>query len=258
MAAGAPAGALRQQQCVIKAADEHFASGAAFGDVAFQAQRGVALGEQLGVHRAMRLMAGGAAFTHGFMLEHVRPALGIMALGADLCRRDQRRPRPLDGRPPVRIVAILASQAPLRYRVMIRQLERRPSGHVAIGSRSTGLAWDSKSSPARRRTRCAGCPARGRIRTPPRAHSVPGLGGLRAPPSETPARFPRGNPRTRRCRRSWRRGWWAAPSPSGSACRRRPGRWPGQPKVPSKGKSASGGGKRKTGEWERWARRVQS
>lgn len=52
--------------------------------VALEAKIIVAFGEQLGIDRAVRVVADRAAFTQGFVLEDERFALLAMALGAGL------------------------------------------------------------------------------------------------------------------------------------------------------------------------------
>jgi len=50
--------------------------------VAFQAQIGVPFGEEFGIHRAMRIVAGNATFPERLMLERVGALLGAMAAEA--------------------------------------------------------------------------------------------------------------------------------------------------------------------------------
>ena len=82
MATGGPAGAPRQERGVVPRPDVDPAPLGLLLEMAFQAQGGVPLAQHLGVHRAMRLMAGRATFANGFMLEHERAALGHVTLAA--------------------------------------------------------------------------------------------------------------------------------------------------------------------------------
>ena len=80
--ARAPASSALQKRGVITSTDHDHARCHLLLEMAFQAQGGVPLAQHLGVHRAMRLMAGRATFANGFMLEHERAALGHVTLAA--------------------------------------------------------------------------------------------------------------------------------------------------------------------------------
>jgi hypothetical protein len=56
----------------------------------FQAKVGVALDEHLVIDASMRVMAGGATFTNGFVLENERAALRGVALDASVALGGQR------------------------------------------------------------------------------------------------------------------------------------------------------------------------
>ena len=87
--AGRPAGALLDTQSVVGAADEKLAP-ADLLEVAFQTEVGVAHGQQLGIDRAVRSMAGRASLAHGLVLEDERPALGGMAAEAAFVFGEER------------------------------------------------------------------------------------------------------------------------------------------------------------------------
>ena len=82
VAAGGPAGALRQALRVVGTADEKLPGTGLLDEVTFQTQIRVPLGQQLGIDRAVRVVAGGAAFAQGFVFEHERTLLGRMAAQA--------------------------------------------------------------------------------------------------------------------------------------------------------------------------------
>ena len=81
VAARRPARALLQASRVIGTPNK---DGSALNllEMAFQAQIGVAHGQQLGVDTAMDRVTCRAAFPHGFVLEHKRAALGRMTFQA--------------------------------------------------------------------------------------------------------------------------------------------------------------------------------
>ena len=75
-------------QGMVRASDEKLAV-ADLLKVAFKTEVGVTNSEQLGVHRAMRRMAGGAAFAQGIVFEHIGPALlGVAAEAIVICRKE--------------------------------------------------------------------------------------------------------------------------------------------------------------------------
>jgi hypothetical protein len=88
MATGAPASAgfkpagVVAGAAVVASEGDNRAGDGRMGEVAPQAKIGVAIQEHLGVHRAVRVMAHGATFTHGFVFENERTFLGRVASGA--------------------------------------------------------------------------------------------------------------------------------------------------------------------------------
>ena len=119
MAAGAPASALGQQGGVVEAADEHLPACDLLLEVALQAKRGVTFGEEFGVDRAMRAVAGGATFAHGFVFENKRPALGFVAPKAAIIFSEQLGATARVGGPLVGRMALGATQFSFRDGVMV-------------------------------------------------------------------------------------------------------------------------------------------
>ena len=70
VATGGPAAALPHKRGMVHLADEQVAGRGLRLRVAFQAEVGVMLHEQLGVNGPVRVVTDGAAFAHGFMLEN--------------------------------------------------------------------------------------------------------------------------------------------------------------------------------------------
>ena len=117
--------ALLQERRVIEVADEYLPRRMGQSDlrVAFQAQIVVALGQHLRVDRAMHVVAGGAALSHGFMLEHVRPGLLAMALRAVLVHATDPHLLRQENVFAVRIVAGRAAHPPFLHRMMELEAE---------------------------------------------------------------------------------------------------------------------------------------
>ena len=82
VAAGGPAGAAGEERGVVATADEDDAGRGLLLEVALQAEVGVAALEHLGVHGAVRVVAGDAALAGRLVLEHIRAALLDVALQA--------------------------------------------------------------------------------------------------------------------------------------------------------------------------------
>src|SRR6185295_3351296 len=82
VATGRPTGALLQTSGVIAIADEDFAVGPLLLEMTFEAEVRVALDQHLLVDRAVRRMAGHAAFADRFMFKHKRAALRGVTLEA--------------------------------------------------------------------------------------------------------------------------------------------------------------------------------
>ena len=82
MAAGGPARSLTEERGVIAAANDNHAGSCLLLEVALQTEVGVALDKHFVVRRAVRIVAGGATFTDGFVLENKGSALSDVALHA--------------------------------------------------------------------------------------------------------------------------------------------------------------------------------
>jgi hypothetical protein len=109
---------------MVEATDEDLATRGLLLEMALEAEGGIALGEELGVDRAVGMMTGGAALAHGLVLEDVGAALGGMALVTAFVFGEQRGMAAHDRAPVMRIVAIGAGQMPFRHRMPMRQAER--------------------------------------------------------------------------------------------------------------------------------------
>src|SRR6266404_3409791 len=112
MAAGAPTSALPQVGRVRSVADVDFSWRHARSlhlRVALEAEVGIAFDEHLAIDRAVRIVANGAAFAQGLMLEDKRPSLLAMALRAILIEPRHGQPaRGLGDVGAMRIVALHA------------------------------------------------------------------------------------------------------------------------------------------------------
>jgi hypothetical protein len=130
MTTGVPAGSALQEARVVKATDEDLATWRLLLEVTLKAERGVALGQEFGVDRPVRVMTRGAPFAQGFVFEHVRSLLGGVTLGASLVGREERGAAAMKGVAAMWIMAINAGQMPLGHGVMMRQTER--AAHVQM------------------------------------------------------------------------------------------------------------------------------
>ena len=106
---------------VVTTADDQNAGCRLLLEVALEAESGATLGEQLAVHRTVRLVAGAAALTNCLVLENERAHLRCVALPTGITLRGQLGATARNGRPLVRVVAVAAAHLPLRHRVMMRQ-----------------------------------------------------------------------------------------------------------------------------------------
>jgi len=143
MATRRPAGALRQARRMIAVANENLAVAGLLLEMAFETQRGVALGEHALVHRAMRRMATDAAFADRLVFEDERAALGGVTLETGFVVAQQHGApafhalrhigaTAFDGVAAMRIVAIGAAHFAFEDRMMMRQLESSPDFGVAL------------------------------------------------------------------------------------------------------------------------------
>ena len=88
MTPGRPTGALLELHGMIGPADQQCGS-IALHEMALQAEIRIAHRKQFGIDGSMRLVARAAAFSHGFVLEHVGPPLSRMAFQAGRILREQ-------------------------------------------------------------------------------------------------------------------------------------------------------------------------
>lgn len=135
MTPGRPARPAGEKAGVITTADQNRAGRGLLLEMAFQAQRGVALGEHSLIHRPMRLMTGETALAQRLVLKHVRPALHGVALKTGFVRTRQFGAAALDRRSFVRVVAISATHFPLQHRMMVRQSELSAHLEMALETR---------------------------------------------------------------------------------------------------------------------------
>ena len=84
MAARTPAGAAGEERAVIAPANKNAAGLGLLLEMAFQTKIRVPLRQHLVVDRAMRIVAGGAAFAHGLVFENKWTALSGVALRAGI------------------------------------------------------------------------------------------------------------------------------------------------------------------------------
>ena len=92
-------------------------------EVAAEAKVGIACDEHLFVHRAVGIMAGGAALADGLMLEDKWAALDGVAFATGIVLREQRSSTAADSRAFVGIVAITATDFAIQHRMAVGELE---------------------------------------------------------------------------------------------------------------------------------------
>lgn len=136
VAAGGPAGAAINELGVVNFADEELArliGRAVHLDVALETEIVVALGEELPVDGAVGVMAGGAAFAHGFVFVDEGTGLLAMTFGALLIDAGHGEAA---GRfhdfVAVRIVALDTIHAAFDDRMMLRKVEQRVDVKMAL------------------------------------------------------------------------------------------------------------------------------
>ena len=147
-----PASATTNKISVSHFADEELTGlviGSVHLHVAFEAKIIVAFGEKLAVHRAVRVMANGAAFPHCFMLVNKGPRLFAMTLRALLVHaRHRQAARRLHDFVSMRIMALHAIHPPFNHRMMLRKIEQRMHIQVALETGSRILARVDNESAA--------------------------------------------------------------------------------------------------------------
>lgn len=126
VATGAPTGSLHEAGSVIlrgvpdRVGIDHAGSRRSL-KVTAQAKIGIASDEHLRIHRAMRAVAGDAAFFHRTMLKNEWSFLGGVTLGASLILALHRRTIALDGVAGMHVVAIDAGYFSRKHRMGVGQ-----------------------------------------------------------------------------------------------------------------------------------------
>ena len=121
---------------MIDVADIHLPAGNARTldlGMASQTKIHIPLREQLGVDRAVRVMAGRAPLAHRGMLENKRARLFAMAGGASFVKpRHSQAATRLENIAPMRVVALRAIHLVFKQRMMLRQPELGLHGAMAF------------------------------------------------------------------------------------------------------------------------------
>jgi hypothetical protein len=134
MTARGPAGATSQKRGVVPAANLDFARRELLLEMALEAKILVSLDKQIVIHRAMRLVTGGAALAHRFVLENKWAALRDMTFRAGVHLAGEGEPATLDRVAFVRIVTIAAAHLSFDHGMMVRQL--KASFHLQMTSKT--------------------------------------------------------------------------------------------------------------------------
>lgn len=132
MATGRPAGAVLQPSAMILAASYDFTvthharnpvddEPSRVLQVTAQTKVGITRNQHFLIHGAVRVVASGAAFHHGIVLEEEWPLLRRMALGAGLVRRLQFSSTAVDDVTFMRVVAIVAGHLTTQDRMRMRE-----------------------------------------------------------------------------------------------------------------------------------------
>jgi hypothetical protein len=116
---------------MVETADKDLTAGGLLLEMAFEAERCVALREEFLVDGAVGEVAGGASFAHGFVFEDVGAALGGVALEAGIVFGEECGVTADDGVALVRVMAIGAGEPTLRDGVMVWEIKRTADVEVA-------------------------------------------------------------------------------------------------------------------------------
>ena len=108
---------------MIAPADENFARRGLLLEMALQAKVGIPLREHLVVHRSVRIMAGGATFARGLMLEDEWAALRDMTLGASVGLAGEIETTSFNRVALVRVMTVAAAHLAIFNRMVVWQLE---------------------------------------------------------------------------------------------------------------------------------------
>lgn len=123
MATRAPATATLQKRGMVPPADQNDIGRGLLLEVAFEAEVLVPLNEHLVVYGPMRIVAGGAAFANGLMLEDKRASLCDVAFGTGFVLGSHREWSSDRCRTFMRIMTIAATHLPMHYRMRVRQVK---------------------------------------------------------------------------------------------------------------------------------------
>jgi hypothetical protein len=160
MAARRPARSLLQEARVIDVSNENVSGCFLFLEMAFQAERSVALVQQALVDGAVRRMADRATLTQGLVLIHERAALLRVTFEAGFVFTHERKAarlecllnvcrRAFDRDPLMYLVTVGAAHLAFRNRMMVRQRERRADFQVTLETGLGRFSWiDNRTSTA--------------------------------------------------------------------------------------------------------------
>lgn len=140
MTARRPAGAPGNAHGMIRSTDV-VPGVAILQEMTFQAQSAVARREHLLINGSVRVMADGAPFPHGLMLEDIGPALCCMAAHASLIFREKGSASRFGGRALVGIVTITATHLGFWHWMVVRQFKLAPLVQVAFITVIRCAAW---------------------------------------------------------------------------------------------------------------------
>ncbi len=134
--AGGPTGTYLDAGRVVGTANEDSAV-IDLLEMTLQTEIGIALGQQLGIDRAMGLVTGRAAFANGFVLENVRAALRGVTSDTEIVLCEQRGAAGNHDRAFVRRVTGGATDVAFGDRMVAGKLKLTP--HVRVAFETGGL-----------------------------------------------------------------------------------------------------------------------
>lgn len=155
VAAGGPARTALDVSGVVTTTDQELAGRRLLLIVALQTERLVTGLEHLLVHRAVRVVTGGAIIAQGFVLEDVRPALGFVALQAGVIHGLQLRAATHDGVTLVRIMTVRTGHFARRVRMRQREFAALVQVTLEAGVRVLRRIDDVVDAPTRLRVQAA-------------------------------------------------------------------------------------------------------
>ena len=143
---------------MIASANEQCPRGGLLLEMALEAKVRVSRQQHPRIHGAVCRVARRAAFAHGFMFEHERPALGRVAFSTCLLFRSQRRAARGNRGSFVRVMTIAATHFAFGNRMMRGEMKTGLGGQVALVTGLGGFVRidDGTASTARFRMRASG------------------------------------------------------------------------------------------------------